>query len=108
MTATASGNDDDMTIFDILERCGRILLGDEETGRIFCWNGGSEFHVFQHGGKGAWYTVDFWTTSEPPVTLEKAMDRCRERLSLQMAEEAEMERHDADIDARRERGEIPS
>jgi len=104
----ASGNDDDMTIFDILDRCGRIVLGDESSGRIFCWNGSSTFHVFQHGGGATWYTVDGWMTDVNPKTMEEAMDRCRERLSLQMAEEAENERHDAEIDARRERGEIPS
>lgn len=104
----AKGDDDDMTIFDILERCGRIVLGDESSGRIFCWNGSSTFHVFQHGGGATWYTVDGWMTDVNPKTMEEAMDRCRERLSLQMAEEAENERHDAEIDAEIDRGEIPS
>lgn len=102
----ASGNDDDMTIFDILDRCGRVMLGDESSGLIFVWNGSSTFHVFRHGGNGVWYTVDGWTTDVNPKSLEEGMDRCRERLSLIMAEEAEIERHDAEIDARRERGEL--
>lgn len=104
----ASGNDDDMTIFDILDRCGRIMLGDESSGRIFTWNGSSTFAVFQHGGNGVWYAIDGWQTDVNPKSLGEAMDRCRERLSLQMEEEAENARHDAEIDAARERGEILS
>lgn len=94
----ARDSDDDMTVFDILERCGRILLGNEDMGLIFAWNGGSEFHVFNHGGKGVWYCVDFWSTSEPPTTLEGAMDRCRERLSLILCDEGVNESHDMQVD----------
>lgn len=94
-------HDDDTTIFGILSDFGRILLGDEEEGLLFVWGGDCEFHVFQNGGRGTWYRVDGWTVPTKPLSLESAMDRCRERLSLIMADQGMNEFHDMMVDKRK-------
>lgn len=99
---------EDMSIFEILDRCGRILLGVEDMGLIYTWNGSAEFGVWQHAGHGKFYQVDFWTTDVPPRSLESAMDRCRERLSQLLADEGSNEFHDAMVDKRRARQEARS
>lgn len=92
---------EDMTVFEILSRCGRVLLGDEEREWIYTWNGSAEFACWQHAGRGRFYQIDFWTTDVPPKTLEQAMDRCRERLSEALADEGANEHHDMLVDKRK-------
>lgn len=83
-----------MTVFEVLSRCGRILLGDEDTGLVFVWNGSLTFTTFQHAGRGKFYAVDAWTVEGVPATLDVAIDKCRERLSEIVADEGINEHHD--------------
>lgn len=99
--AKGKSADDDMTMFEILSRFGHVMLGDREEMIIFVWGGEREFHVFQHGGKDVWYRVDSWTVPSKPMSRESAMDRCRERLSEIMADDAMNEYHDMLVDKRK-------
>lgn len=92
--AKPSGGED-MTVFEILSRCGRILLGDEEMAILYVWNGSLTFSAFQHAGRGRFYQVDAWTAEEAPLSLEAAMDKCSARLSEALADEGVNEVHDA-------------
>ncbi len=99
--AKVKGDDDDMTIFEVLSRFGHIMLGDAEEMIVFVWGGEREFHVFQHGGRGIWYRVDNWTVPSKPMSRESAVDRCRERLSEIMADQGMNEFHDMLVDKRK-------
>lgn len=93
-------NCDDTTIFEILACGGRILLGNEDNGWIYSWNGSSEFTCWQHAGNSKYYSVDFWTTDVKPKDLEEAVQRCHDRLSLALSDEASNEYHDMQVDKR--------
>ena len=88
---------EDMTVFEILSRCGRILLGDEEMEILYAWNGSLTFSAFQHAGHGRFYQIDAWTVEEAPRSLDVAMDKCRARLSDALADEGVNEVHDARV-----------
>lgn len=92
--ATPEGCGEEMTVFEILSRCGRILLGDEDMGLVFVWNGSLTFTTFQHAGRGKFYAVDAWTVEGVPATLDVATRKCRERLSDIVADEEINEHHD--------------
>lgn len=77
---------EDVTIFEILATCGRIVLGDEETGLLYTWNGSLTFQAFQHAGHGRFYAVDAWTVAELPENLDAASEKCREHLSASIAD----------------------
>lgn len=86
---------EDMTVFEILSLCGRILLGDEEMEILYVWNGSLTFSAFQRAGRGRFYQVDVWTAEEAPRSLEVATHECRKRLSEALADEGVNEVHDA-------------
>ncbi len=80
---------DDVTMFDILSRCGAVILGDEELQLIYVWNGSVTFNVFHYGGGNSWYCVDHWTTSEAPKDHADAIRRCEARREAHRKEDCE-------------------
>lgn len=76
----------EMTVFEVVFRCGAIIFADEGTGLLFSWNGSLTFNTFQHAGHENFYQVDAWTTEEAPKDLGAAVEKCRERLSAAIAD----------------------
>lgn len=97
----AKSMEGDVTVFDIIEAGGKIVHAEKEHGLIFSWNGDGTFNVFMHAGKSIWNLTDSWTTMEPPRNLAEAVQRCKERMSEILADEASNEFHDAQVDKRK-------
>jgi hypothetical protein len=94
---------EDMTVFQILDRCGKIVFANESMGLMFTWDGKATFGTWQSAGFGKWYLIDEWTLPAKAVSLESAVDRCRERLSLILADEGSNEYHDMLVDRKNAR-----
>lgn len=71
----------EMTVFELVSRCGKVIFTDEDMGILFTWNGFLTFQVFQHGPIGRFYIVDTWTVTAPRG-LDAAVERCHQRLAL--------------------------
>lgn len=72
----------EMTVFEIVSRCGKVIFADDDVGLVMTWNGSLTFQVLQQADRGRFYCVDAWTVSTAPRSLDDAVEECRERLAL--------------------------
>ena len=76
----------EMTVFEVVARCGMIVFADEDIGVLYTWNGSLTFQALQHAGGGRFYAADAWTVESAPRSLDDAIERCRQHPTLVRAD----------------------